>query len=429
MKKSVFAGWQDVFAFTWKQAVNGKGFKGATVGVALVFLIVGLAISTIMALVQKKSDTKESPIGVVSVVDESGLAVLYLDGFKEANGDKYPHIAFASNAEEYDLELKITQGEEGYLMSAILPEGGEISKSDAEDFLDDFMVCMEQSKLLSSGIPSEKLVLAMSGVSYDMYEAGEKEQSVGEKLVSQLLPMLIIFAMYMMTLIYGQSIGNIVSVEKSSKLMEMVLTMTQPYALLLGKIASSVALAILQLGVWVACFVGGFFGGDIIAREVIYPEYVNYILQVFELLRMQDGSTAFSVSAVVLSILCMCIGLLFYCVLSGTIASFASKAEELAQCMAYYQLAVVAGFFGAYLLPLKEIEWVNTLIRIVPVSSAYLLPGDILVGNVNAGLGIVYMLILFAFTMALVLVAGKIYKNQLFHRGTNILERLKKKSK
>ena len=361
MKKNAFAGWQDVFAFTWKQAVNGKGFKGATVGIALLFLVAGLAISTIMAFVQKKSDSEVSPIGVVSVTDESGLAVLYLDGFKEANGDKYPHISFEKNAEEYALELKITKAEEGYLLSAILPNESEISESDAEDFLDDFMICMEQSKLLSSGIPAEKLALAMSGVSYDMYEAGEEEKSIGEQLVSQLLPMIVIFAMYMMTLIYGQSIGNIVSVEKSSKLMEMVLTMTQPYALLFGKIASTVVLALLQLGLWIVCFVGGFFGGDIIAKTVIYPDYTNYILQVFELLSLQDGSTAFSVGAVVLCILCMCIGLLFYCVLSGTIASFASKAEELAQCMAYYQLAVIAGFFGAYILPLhicfREIFW------------------------------------------------------------------------
>ncbi len=426
MKKSAFAGWQDVFAFTWKQAVNGKGFKGATIGVALVFLILGLIISPLMAIFQK-DDAEVSTISKVAIVDESGLDILYLDSFKEMNGEKYPNVTFVESGEEVSLTVKITGTEEGYLLSAILPQESEISEGDAEDFLSAFSVCMEQSKLLSSGIPAEKLVLAMSGVSYDTYEAGEEEKSIGEKLVSQLLPMIVIFAVYMMTIIYGQSIGNIVSVEKSSKLMEMVLTMTQPYALLFGKIASSVVLAILQLLLWMGCFVGGFFGGDVLAKAVIYPDYINYILEVFELLSSQDGSSAFSVGAIVLCILCMCIALLFYCVLAGTFASFASKAEELAQCIAYYQLAVLAGFFGAYLMPLQEKDWLNTLMRIIPVSSAYLLPGDILVGNVNVGLGLVYMLILFAFTIALVLIAGKVYKNQLFHKGNNIFERLKKK--
>ena len=427
MKKGAFTGWQDVFAFTWKQAVKGKGFKGVTMGVALLFLIVGLAICTIMAFVQKKSDSEVSPIGVVSIEDESGLAILYLDGFKYSYGEKYPHISFEENSEDCALKLKITQADGGYLVSAILPYESEISEDDAEDFLEDFTMCMEQSKLLSSGIPEEKLIFAMSGVSSELLIAGEEEKSVGEQLVTFFVPMITTFALYLMTLVYGQGIGNIVSVEKSSKLMEMVLTMTKPYALLFGKITATVVLALLQLMLWIVCFVGGFFGGDIIAKNVIYPDYINYILEVFELLSLQEGSTAFSAGAIVLCLVCMCIGFLFYCVLSGTIASFASKTEELAQCMAYYQMAVVAGFFGAYILPLQEKDWMNTILRIVPVTSAYLLPGDILVGNVNVGLGIVYMLILLIFTLALVLLAGKVYKNQLFHKGTNILERFKKK--
>lgn len=427
MKKGAFTGWQDVFAFTWKQAVKGKGFKAATVGVAAVFLIVGLAISIIMALVQSGEDGKTYPIGVVSLEDESGLAVLYLDGFTSTYGKDYPQLSFVENAEEYSLKLSITQEEGGYLLSAVIPYGSEISKSDAQHFLDDFTVCVEQSKLLSSGIPQDKLVFAMSGVSTEYLIAGEEEKSVGEILVTMLMPMITIFALYMMTLVYGQGIGNIVSVEKSSKLMEMVLTMTKPYALLLGKISATVVLALLQLGLWIVCFVGGFFGGDVIANTVIYPGYVNYVLEVFKLLNMQEGSTAFSVGAIVLCLLCMCIGFLFYCVLSGLVASFASKTEELAQCMAYYQIAVIIGFFGAYVLPLQEKEWINTILRIFPLTSAYLLPGDILVGNVNVGLGIAYTLLLFVLTLGLVLVAGKVYKNQLFHKGVSILERFKKK--
>ncbi len=427
MKKGAFTGWQDVFAFTWKQAIKGKGFKVATIGVALLFLVVGLAISTIMAFVQSGEDGKVSPIGVVSLEDESGLAVLYLDGFTYSYGEEYPNVSFVENAEEYSLRLKITQEEGGYLLSAVIPFESEISESDAQAFLDDFTVCMEQSKLLSSGIPQDKLVFAMSGVSTEYLTAGEKEKSVGEYLVITFVPMLTILALYMMTLVYGQGIGNLVSVEKSSKLMEMVLTMTKPYALLLGKISATVVLALLQLGLWIACFVGGFFGGDLIARTIIYPDYVNYILEIFELLSMQEGSTAFSAGAIVLCLLCMCIGFMFYCVLSGTVASFASKTEELAQYMVYYQIAVIIGFIGAYTLPLQEKDWLNTILRIFPLTSAYLLPGDILVGNVNVGLGVVYTLLLFAFTLGLVLVAGKVYKAQLFHKGVNFLERFKKK--
>ena len=111
MKKGAFAGWQDVFAFTWKQAVNGKGFKGATIGIAFLFLIVGLAISTLMAFFQKQ-DGEVSPISQVAIVDESGLDILYLDGFKETYGEKYPDVTFVESSEDVSLTVKITNNEE-----------------------------------------------------------------------------------------------------------------------------------------------------------------------------------------------------------------------------------------------------------------------------------------------------------------------------
>ena len=110
----------------------------------LVFLIAGLAISTLMAFFQKKSDTEVSPITQVAVVDESGLEVLYLDGFKEAYGEKYPSVSFVESSEGASLTVKITQTEEGYLLTAVLPYESELSEGDAVDFLDDFTVCMEQ---------------------------------------------------------------------------------------------------------------------------------------------------------------------------------------------------------------------------------------------------------------------------------------------
>jgi ABC-type Na+ efflux pump permease subunit len=225
------------------------------------------------------------------------------------------------------------------------------------------------------------------------------------------------------------SIGNVVSSEKTSKLMEMILTLTKPYGLIFGKIFAMATIAILQMFLWIGCFVGGFFAGNFVAKEMIYPEYSNVIIEVFELISNQDGSTAFTVGAFVLSIVTVCIGFLFYCVIAGTCASFATKAEDLAQAMSIYQLIMIGGFFCAYMLPMQEKAFINTILRIVPITSAYLLPGDLVVGNVSVGLGCLYFGILLLTTLVLLVVAGKVYKNQMFYRGQSILDRFKKKKK
>lgn len=440
MKKKAFYGWRHIFDFTWKQAVNAKGFKSATVILAMILLIVGLAISTIMAYAQKESEEETSPIETVRIVDESGLEILFVDSFAELNKEDYPNLKLEIMAADWqkvvttlgtehprDLIVRITHEEEVYRLTAIIPNESELTESDAEDFLGDFQICLEQSKLLSSGIEMDKLVYAMSGVSTELTVAGDEEKSAGEYLVSMLVPMLVIFVLYMMTLLYGQSITNVVSVEKSSKLMEMMLTMVRPEALIFGKIAATVLVALLQLGLWITCLVVGFFGGHLIAENMIYPEYNNVILEVFKLMQNQDGSTAFTVGAVVLFLVALCIGFLFYSVIAGLIASFASKMEEVAMCNAYYQFAVIAGFIGSYMLPLQEKDWLNTILRIVPITSAFLLPGDILVGNVVVWQGLLYLLLLLVFTLLIVYMAGKVYKSQVFNRGMSVFEKLKKK--
>jgi len=440
MKNKAFYGWRHIFDFTWKQAVNAKGFKAATVILAMVLLIVGLAISTIMAYAQKESEEETSPIETVHIVDESGLKILFVDGFAELNKEDYPQLKLETLEADWhqvattlgtehprDLIVRITHEEEAYLLTAIIPNESELTESDAEKFLGDFQICLEQSKLLSSGIEMDKLVYAMSSVSTELTVAGDEEKSAGEYLVSMLVPMLVIFVLYMMTLLYGQNITNVVSIEKSSKLMEMMLTMARPEALIFGKIVAIVMIALLQLGLWITCLVAGFFGGHLIAENMIYPEYNNVILEVFKLMQNQDGSTAFTVGAVVLFLVALCMGFLFYSVIAGLIASFASKMEEVAMCNAYYQFAVIAGFIGSYMLPLQEKDWLNTILRIVPITSAFLLPGDILVGNVVVWQGLLYLLLLLVFTLLVVYMAGRVYKAQVFNRGMSVFERLKKK--
>ncbi len=449
MNKNLFSGWQHVFSFTFKQGTKGKGFKAVTVGMALLLLIGGMAISMLIAFVQKKDATEVSPIEVVHVLNDSSLENLYLDGFMEGFKEEYPSLTFkmaegtveevwkslekAESAEgsgEPDMILQVSDAEEGYKMHLYLQDTATLSEGDGEDFLDDLMLVMEQSKLLSSGINMEKLVFVMSGVSYSILDAGEQEKTVGEEVMAIILPSILILLLYMMNLIYGQSIGNVVSSEKTSKLMEMILTLTRPYGLIFGKIFAMASIAIMQMVLWILCFVGGFFAGDILAKKIIYPEYTNVILEVFEVMRGQEGSAAFTVGSFVLCLVTVCIGFLFYCVIAGTIASFATKAEDLAQVMSIYQLIMIAGFFAAYMVPMsQDSEVINTILRIIPITSAYMLPGDLVIGRVSLGLGCLYLGILVLTTIVLLVIAGKVYKNQLFYRGQSLLERFKKKKK
>ncbi len=440
MKKGLFTGWQDIFAFTFKQDTKGKYVKNTLI-FAVIMFVIGAAISLVMAFVQKSNSEEVSPIHNVHIVNESSLQVLLTEQFALDKETVYPDVAFATEEKDAialakelsgatnDIILKISDTDKGFLATVILPEGSEVSEGKANDFLADFLQVAEISKMLSSGLPMEKLVYAMSGINVTSLDAGENEKSIGEELIAMLLPMIVVLLIYIMVLVYGMSMGNAASAEKTSKLMEMMLTMTKPYAMIFGKIGAMTTAAVLQLFSWVASLIIGFVAGDLVAKNAVYPEYINFLMETFKIMSETGTGSAFSAGAFVLFGIVTAIAILFFCLLAATFGSFATKTEEVPQFMGYFQIFVVLGFMGAYLVPLQEKPWMNTVMRLIPVSSAFMLPGDILVGNVTLLQGALYTALLAAFTVGLVFVAGKVYFNQLFYRGENIFTRLGKKLK
>ena len=433
MKKSLFAGWQDVFSFTFARQTENK-YKKVTLFLAILFFIGAAAISTIMAFVQKKED-EVIEIEKVYIYDESGLDTIYLDGFLENYKKQFPRLSIETSeksreelakelagTESKDVLLHLEKTEEGYKMTVILPDGGTIKKGDAEKLNDALGMMMEQSKLLSSQIPMEKLVYAMSGVNANLHIAGEDDKSVGEEVMQMMLPMLIIFLMFFFSFVYGTSVGNVVSIEKTSKLMEMILTHIRPNALIAGKVLAITLSAVVQFFIWLASFVVGFIVGHIVAKEVIYPEYNNVVIEVINVLKANDGSSAFSVGSIVLGIACMLIGFFFFCMVAALVSCFATKAEELGQVMGFFMILNMAAFYAAYMIPvMAENDLANRIMRIVPFTSAYLTPGDILVGNIGLLEGALETALLLVFTIIVSIIAGKIYKSLVLNKGKTLL--------
>ena len=92
-------------------------------------------------------------------------------------------------------------------------------------------------------------------------------------------------------------------------------------------------------------------------------------------------------------------------------------------------LIMMVGFYAAYMIPLKESPVLDGIIRVIPITSAFRLPADILVGNVGICIGAFEMLILLVTTLILAIVAGRIYKNEVFYKGKSLKERIKRKPK
>lgn len=414
-KESMFTGWSKVYGFTFEQAVKTKSFRLVTIGVALLlFLILG-GINVVVALM----DREEEPSDVLKVymVNETTLKGLSNETLQGLQQGIYKNTEFlVARQEEVSLgeqeAMLVLREEEEYILDFYANTEEEISREDAEELLNTMVQYLEQVKFLNLNLDEGKMAILTAPVSYQLTNTEEGNKTIGETMFRMLAPMLFGLLLYMMILIYGQSITKSVLAEKSSKLLEMLLTTVRPYAVIAGKVLAMVSVALVQLFFWIFMGIAGFLIGDRIAQG-ISPKYHNVIIEVVKVIRNQSQD-AFKISSIVLAIIILCIGFFFYCVLAGFAASSVSKAEDLSNAMAVFQMPVIISFLAAYMVPLQENAFATNLVRYIPFTAAFTLPADLLVGNIGIAGSLVALLLLILVTLAAIIVTGKVYKKNVF---------------
>lgn len=432
MNRSKFAGWKDVFFFTLRQTTKGKAFKITTICFALLLFLIVCLVNILTAASGTKN--KVSPITSVYVLDESEFRPTDFNQIKQTGGKIFSGVSFTyvqddQTEEEIMKEIEsrssteavlgITKENDDYVMRLAIPSNSDISKSDGEALLAQAVPIFENSKLTQIGLSEEQLMSINMPVTTAFSDAGEDEESIGVTFIKLFTPMLFALILYIMVLLYGQSICKSLVTEKSSKLMETLLTSVTPYALIIGKILAMTFLAIVQFVLWISCAAAGFVMGNELAKSM-YPEHKNMILSLLTLIKENTDASAFSIPAILLALFAICLGFLFYSVLAGIVGAILNKAEELSNGMAIYQIPVIISFLLAYYIPLQEDKRMSAIIRLIPFTSPFTVPADLVIGNVGIASACSSMIILLITTIALIILTGKLYKGMVLYNGNKL---------
>ena len=249
-------------------------------------------------------------------------------------------------------------------------------------------------------------------------DVGE-EQDVMVYLIKYIAPAIFGLVLYFLLLLYGQSINQGVSVEKTSKLVETLLTSIHPYALLSGKVFAIVATAMQQFFLWVVALIFGIIIGNRIAF-CIYPETAQSLGSMVSFLRENIGQSALSPIAVVLALITFCCGFLFYCVLAGMAGSMVSRPEEAANTQSIFTLPIVFSWLICYFATLMEKEGILMIVRNIPFTIPFCVPVDLLTGAIGIVQGLVSTIILLVFSIIVIMLSGRIYKGLVLYTGQKL---------
>lgn len=139
----------------------------------------------------------------------------------------------------------------------------------------------------------------------------------------------LIFAMYMLILFYGQMIAVSITTEKSSRAIEILVTSVHPNHLIFGKVLAGALAGIIQMGI----FIGTAFGTYAVFRDA-WGGILDFLLYI-------PGPVLAAYIAFGL------LGYLLYSMAFGMLGALVSKTEDISKSSSALILLYVASFFVA----------------------------------------------------------------------------------
>ena len=430
--KNNFRGWDTVFRFTFRQSTKGTAFKLVTALISLILIAGFIAINIFVA---KPDDKKPeiSPIKTIFVSDNSGLQPTDFKAYSpEFSAEELKNIEFvtvtdqsreevlataASDSTE-SIAVIITATKTGYEMEAAIPSTSTIKKNQAKTVLELMQSGFVSSKMMQSGLTVEQLTTVLMPIVTSYSDIGENT-SVIATVIKMLAPMIFGLVLYLMLILYGQNVSKSISTEKTSKLMETLLTSIHPYALISGKVLAITSMAVMQFIIWILAGVIGLYGGNAVAHA-IYPVYENSVITIINFLKDNIGETAMSIPAVILAILVFCIGFLFYCVLAGLAGCMVSKPEDAASTQVIFVFPILISWLVCYMAPIMGNETVLTVARYIPFTIPFCVPVDLITGSIGWAQGILSLAILSVFSILVIMLSARIYKGLILYNGQKV---------
>lgn len=318
---------------TYVSKIKSKSFIISTL-IALIF-IVGLV--NIQSIIDYFADDEKEKI---AVIDSSGVMVdSYAQSVETADEDMevIPFDGSESEAkdavldEEFDALVVIDVNEKQ------LPEAtyfaNSISNTSKAEFLEQQL---QQLKIAiateQSGIDQTQLAEIYEPVNFEAIALDESSKTEEELNQARGIVYIMLFVLYMAVISYGQIIMTDVANEKSSRVMELLVSSAPAITHMFAKIVGIALVGLTQIG---SLILIGYF--------LIKSKQEELIGGMFEYLGFQNVSISIYIYAIIFFLL----GYLLYATLAAMLGSLVSRVEDAGQMMMPMIFLIMIAFFIA----------------------------------------------------------------------------------
>lgn len=393
-----------IFNFELKYYLKNKVFVGVTV--FLVLLIAGvMCFPRISAMFDKEETAGAAEDFAVMLVkaEDANQAEMIQQAFAVSFTDYQVQI---TNEDTKTIKEKITSGDAECAFVMAGPTAytyyvNNLSMYDVNTEIANEVLqsIYQMNAMISSGMTAEQ-----AGEVMNIPISGEVESLGKDQIQNFFYTYIMIFALYMVILLYGQMVATNVATEKSSRAMEVLITSAKPTSMMFGKVLASCLAGLIQL---VAVFGSAllfynlnksYWGDNAIVESIfnIPPELLVFMLVFFIL------------------------GFLIYAFMFGAVGSTASKLEDInTSVMPITMLFIIAFCVVMFSMSSGNID--NTVMKVcsyIPFTSPMAMFTRIAMSTVPWYEIVVSVVILIGSTVGVGFVSAKIYRVGVLLYGT-----------
>jgi ABC-2 type transport system permease protein len=183
-----------------------------------------------------------------------------------------------------------------------------------------------------------------------------------------ILSNVLVILTFMAVVTYGSWVATGVAEEKSSRVMELLITAATPRQLMAGKVLGNGLAGLTQYGVVLVAALGGWLLQDELARRILGSGASGEL-------------EALDLGVLVPFGLFFVPGFLLYCILYAGLGSLASRQEDVTQVTGPMLFVGMGGYFASFVaMSTPDQPWVQ-VVSLIPFFSPYLLPIRHLLGG------------------------------------------------
>lgn len=368
--------------------VQKKSFLVSNV-IVLIAIIGGIVAASVLS---GMDDDSRSKVGLVG--DQSLSATLVATGDAAGNPVEVTEIddeqTARSRVENGDLDVAVVPGNGGNVTA--------ITKSEIDAplrvVLDGAVAAQAQNAALAAqGVDAADLAAATGSavVTVDAIDPPDPER--GQRIA---LSMAVVVLLYMQILAFGMYVAMGVVEEKSSRVVELLLSTLRPLQLLWGKVIGIGAVGLAQLAVYGVVGVGAGVATGVITL----------------------GGTAWGTLVGTLG--WFVLGFAFFAVLYAATGSMVSRQEDVNSTAMPLTILIMAMFFAAFSAVQDPDGTLSNVLSWIPPFSAILMPLRIAAGVTSATQIVATVVLMLAVTVAMSAIAARIYQRSILRMGKTV---------